>query len=96
MRGHGLALSKLTEILSRPSCNNVQFIETSINSGNSASWALFQSLARRFGAVMRSTHWFDKARHFGGNQDDEFLARIGPLHPDSFADTNSENTGFLQ
>jgi L-2,4-diaminobutyric acid acetyltransferase len=78
-RGHGLGLTMLIEILARPACKEVTFIETSINANNHASWSLFRSLARRLGAVMVSTRWFDRERHFDGAHADEFLVRIGPL-----------------
>lgn len=95
-RGHGLGLAMLMEILSRPACGEVAFIETSINANNHASWSLFRSLARRFSAVMVSTRWFDRERHFDGAHADEFLVRIGPLDYEPLDDITMPSRGSLQ
>jgi L-2,4-diaminobutyric acid acetyltransferase len=78
-RGQGLAGRMLDSILRRPACANVRYIDTTITPGNQASWALFESWARRHGAPTASKVHFERERHFAGRHDDEHLLRIGPF-----------------
>lgn len=78
-RGAGLASRMLAEILARPACAQVRFIETTITSDNQGSWALFESLARKLGAPCEAAPWLDKNKHFEGLHDSEALVRIGPF-----------------
>lgn len=80
-RGIGLASQMLTEILSRPHCENISYIETTITLDNRASWALFKRLAHTISADFQSSGWMDKEAHFAGQHDSESLVRIGPLTP---------------
>lgn len=57
----------------------MRFLETTITPDNEASWALFRSFARDFGAAVEESVLFSRERHFGGSHDDEVLLRIGPL-----------------
>lgn len=78
-RGQGLARRMLTDILSRPECSGVRYLETSVTASNEASWALFKGFARRADAALEQTELFDSTRHFNGEKPTEILARIGPL-----------------
>lgn len=78
-RGMGLAGRMLREILARPACAEVQFLETTITPDNDASWALFRSLARKLDAECADSVMFDRDRHFDGQHDSEMLLRIGPF-----------------
>lgn len=81
-RGQGLGKRLLKEILSRPVCREVAYLETTVTENNHASRALFQSLAKEYGGDLRSSTLFDKDNHFGGAHDSEILLRIGPIqHP---------------
>jgi L-2,4-diaminobutyric acid acetyltransferase len=78
-RGQGLASRMLREILARPACQQVRFIETTITADNRASWALFESLANKLGAELNRSVMFDKQQHFNGEHETEMLVRIGPF-----------------
>ncbi|WP_127478152.1 diaminobutyrate acetyltransferase [Sulfurivermis fontis] len=78
-RGHGLAGRMLEELLVRPSCAGVQFIETTVSPSNLASRRVFE----RF-AAQRHTVWQEEVfltrGHFGSEaHEEEILLRIGPL-----------------
>ncbi len=79
-RGMGLAARMIRELLARPAASGVSEITTTITAGNAASWGLFRSLARRFGADLTRSPRFEQAAHFGGHHDTEWEARIAPLH----------------
>lgn len=78
-RGEGLGRRMLDAIVQRPACAGVRYINTTITPGNQASWALFESWARRHGAPTTSHVHFERERHFAGRHDDEHLMRIGPF-----------------
>ncbi|MFT6388696.1 MAG: L-2,4-diaminobutyric acid acetyltransferase [Cellvibrionaceae bacterium] len=78
-RGLGLASRMLAELLARPDCEKVRFLETTITSNNKGSWALFDSLAKKMGVTCKSSPWLDKHKHFDGLHDSESLVRIGPF-----------------
>ena len=78
-RGMGLAGRMLQEILTRPACAEVSYLETTITPDNDASWALFRSLARKLEANCADSVMFDRERHFKGQHDSEMLLRIGPF-----------------
>ncbi|MBK6740372.1 MAG: diaminobutyrate acetyltransferase [Haliea sp.] len=79
-RGQGLAARMLTEILARPHCQNVRWLETSITAANSASLHLFEGFAARQGVQASRDILFDQQQHFKGDHATEYLLRIGPLH----------------
>jgi len=79
VRGRGLARRMLAEILSRPEQSRTRRLKTSITRGNEASWRLFKSVSAWLGAPMREELWFDRERHFGGQNESEFLVTIGPF-----------------
>lgn len=78
-RGQGLASRMLHELLARPVCSAVRFLQTSITPDNSASRALFERLARELSAPLDERLWFARERDFGGMHADEILLKIGPL-----------------
>src|SRR5690606_13699522 len=79
MRGQGLAQRLITNILGRPACAGVRFIETTITPDNEASWRLFRGVAKSLGASMTHEVGFDRDQHFAGRHDTEMLVRIGPF-----------------
>jgi L-2,4-diaminobutyric acid acetyltransferase len=79
-RGEGLATRMLEYILSRPLCNDVCYLETTITPDNQASWALFEGIADKLRAGMERSILFDKEEHFAGTHDSENLLRIGPFN----------------
>ena len=78
-RGTGLGKRMLKEIVQRPACSDVRFMETTITEDNEASWGLFLSFARDLGAETERRVFFEKEQHFGGQHDSEILLRIGPF-----------------
>ena len=78
-RGLGLASRMLAEILARPVCEKIRFLETTITSDNQGSWGLFESLAKKMGVTCQSTPWLDTDIHFEGLHDSESLVRVGPF-----------------
>lgn len=79
-RGLGLASQMLLEILRRPQCAKVSYLETSITADNQASWGLFKRLADRLGTNTQDSILFDRDRHFRGQHDTEYLVKIGPFN----------------
>lgn len=78
-RGSGLAGRMLDEVLHRPACREVRFVETTISPDNIPSRRVFERLAERLGTIT-SEMAFLEARHFGGEaHDDERLIRLGPI-----------------
>ena len=76
-RGEGLARTLLTNLLASEACAGVSHLETTITADNAASWALFESLARRQGTDSGVRHQlFDQQRHFNGDSPSEILFRI--------------------
>jgi L-2,4-diaminobutyric acid acetyltransferase len=78
-RGEGLAGRMLMDLLQRRSCAQVDYIETTITPGNSASQALFRKLAGQLDAPVNIGPGFDRDKHFEGRHETEELWRIGPI-----------------
>lgn len=76
VRGQGLAKRMLLDILRRPKCEQVNYIETTISPGNTASWRLFRSLAEDLNATCSERTLFDRQTHFDGQHPDETLLQI--------------------
>ena len=79
-RGKGLAGKLLDHVVERLADRGVRYLETTITPDNAASIALFDALARRWGAARRATALFP-ADAFPDDHDREDLHRIGPLLP---------------
>lgn len=78
-RGQGLAGRMLAAILDRPGNEDIRHLETTVTADNDASWALFESFARKRDAGLERSVMFDRQQHFAGTHDTEMLARIGPF-----------------
>lgn len=78
-RGQGIAKRMLREILARPACQGVRFVETTVTPSNEASMALFHSLARELGTELKETPYFS-CEELGGSHEEEHLLRIGPFN----------------
>lgn len=79
VRGLGLGSRLLMGLLARPALADLRHIETTIGPDNRASWALFERLASRLSAPIRTTTLFESHTHFAGDHPDEILLRIGPF-----------------
>jgi L-2,4-diaminobutyric acid acetyltransferase len=80
-RGEGLASQMLDELLQREDCRAVRWVETTIAPTNEASWALFESLAKRRGALCAQETLFQPEDFGTEGHEEERLLRIGPLRP---------------
>ena len=80
-RGQGVALRLLTAILDRPACGAVRHLEATVTPSNTASWALFEALARGRRASIERRPRFTSA-DLGGGHEPEHLVRIGPFGPE--------------
>lgn len=78
-RGQHLAGRMIEALLVRPDQAGVTHLTTTITDDNLASWALFQGLARRWGAPIEKTARFEEQAHFASAHATEWQARIGPL-----------------
>ncbi len=78
-RGHGLAKKMIFDILSRDVCSEVEELHTTITPSNSASQALFSSIADNLGTDAKSEVVFDKFAHLDGSHESEHLWVIGPF-----------------
>lgn len=78
-RGQGVGQRLLQEILSRTDQAAVRYVEATISPSNRASWALFESLAKKLGARCATQTLF-RVEDFGGQEhEEERLLRIGPI-----------------
>jgi L-2,4-diaminobutyric acid acetyltransferase len=98
-RGQGLASRMLAEIMARPHCQNVRWMETSITATNRASWLLFEGFAAKACARASREILFDQQQHFRGEHATEYLLRIGPLQlpvaPPTDGRSSANPTGSL-
>lgn len=85
-RGHGLATRMLVDVLKRPACADVHYLDTTIGPTNEASQALFRGLARRLGADIQDNELFSSELFdaFDAGEphephEPEHLFRIGPF-----------------
>lgn len=90
-RGRGIATRMLLEILRRPACAHVRYLDTTISPDNEPSMALFRSLARKLGTEVTESELFG-AHLFGdsgsGVHEPEVLFRIGPFESQSIPETH--------
>ena len=87
-RGEGLALRMVSALVERPAAAGAAVLTTTITEANHASWRLFRAFARSRGTELTRTLRFEREGHLGGEQDDEFEARI-PLLPSPPKDTET-------
>ncbi len=75
-RGRGLGRRMLAELLDRDVCRSITRLQTTITSGNAASWALFTRFADRGGADIGSQPHFRRHVHFAGAHATEHMVTI--------------------
>lgn len=79
-RGKGLGTRLLLELLERESCNEIAYLEATVEPANQASRALFNLLAKRLKTKISERALFDPA-NFPDQHGAENLLRIGPFSP---------------
>ncbi len=78
-RGKGLAGQMLYELLRRPFCKKVSYVETTVTDSNYASWSFFNKFARKLEAKINTSIGFEKQGHFQGRHETENFLCIGPF-----------------
>ncbi|MCA6108623.1 diaminobutyrate acetyltransferase [Bradyrhizobium sp. CNPSo 4026] len=91
-RGNGLAQRMINALLDRPFAEGVTHLITTVTDDNAPSWALFNGLARAWGASLKRSAVFERDTHFAGAHTTEWLARIGPL-PSRHSRNQDQETG---
>ena len=90
-RGQGLGGRMISEILARPECSGVRYLETSVTASNDASWAMFRGFARRTEAALEESEMFEQTRHFAGE-----LVRIGPMGKQARPETDPASPDVIK
>ena len=79
-RGLGLGRRMLIELIERDACNDATHLKTTITRDNAASWALFESLARKIGGELDDAPHFKRDTHFDGRHATEHMVTIPLPH----------------
>lgn len=79
VRGEGLAMRMLEELLARPAASGVRELTSTITEDNRPSWALFEAFSCRHGARLSKRPRFERDRHFAGAHATEWEVTIAPL-----------------
>lgn len=84
-RGKGVATGMLYDIIRRPACGHIRYLDTTVGPSNEASMALFRGFARKLGTQVSENELF-KVEHFPDHEthESEVLFRIGPFDPADF------------
>lgn len=78
-RGAGVASRMLDNLLLSDGCRGVRFMETTVTPSNTASRAMFESLARRLGAKIEESAGFEAELFSEEGHEAERRLRIGPF-----------------
>ena len=89
-RGRGLGAAMLREMLARPACSRVAFVEATVTPSNRASLALFRGFARKRNALFDLSAEFDNSTFPDSGHETEMLVRIGPVVGSTKAGSNSK------
>ncbi len=81
LRGKGLGQSLILNLLQRPACQKISFIETTVSPNNAPSRALFTGLPQRLGTQFIEHPEFSEALFPKSDHAPEHLFRIGPFDP---------------
>lgn len=75
-RGTGLASLMLRELVQRDACKGVRRMQTTITSGNDASWTLFRRFADWQRTKLDIQPYYTQSLHFRGRHETENLVSI--------------------
>ena len=78
-RRRGLALRMLDELVRRPGCEGVRYLEATVTPDNAASRRLFRSFGERRSAPVSIGKGFSSEDFGGTDHEPEELFRIGPI-----------------
>jgi diaminobutyrate acetyltransferase len=90
-RGRGLARRMINALMDRPSADSATDLIATVTDDNAPSWALFNGLARAWGAPLTRSVMFECDTHFAGAHATEWLVRIGPLPNRQFRSQDQED-----
>lgn len=79
-QGKGIAKNLIFEILKRPVCHKVRYLETTVTESNMASKTLFHKIADALCTTLNQEILFDKNLFPGKDHESEILYRIGPIN----------------
>lgn len=79
-RKSGIAKAMLNHLMQRDFDPEIQFIETTISPSNTASQALFRSLAKELQGKINEQSFFEKEFFSENGHEPEHLFRIGPIN----------------
>lgn len=83
VRGRGVGMRLLRQLLALDGCRNVTYLEASVTPSNKPSQNLFRSFARKWGVPCRKLPFFP-SEFFPEPHEPEYLYRVGPLRwPDA-------------
>ncbi|OIJ17284.1 diaminobutyrate acetyltransferase [Anaerobacillus alkalilacustris] len=78
-QGKGIASKMLQELLSRPACKNVRYLEATVTPSNIASQSLFRGYARKNQTNCVVKECFSAELFPGKGHEEELTFRVGPL-----------------
>lgn len=84
-RGQGMGRRLIADALVRPANAHIRQLSCTITADNTASWALFASVARALDAPLQRADRFDADAHFAGQHASELGVTIGPFRRDRAA-----------
>jgi L-2,4-diaminobutyric acid acetyltransferase len=89
MRGRGIGLAILEELVKKEATNGVSFLEATVTPSNAPSQALFRALAQRLRTQCVETPCFPTHLFPDETHEAEDLYRIGPFGPDRHSEIKS-------
>lgn len=78
-RGHRLAGRMLDEVLARPACKDVRYIEATVNPSNTASARFLEKVAESRQAELKKSVFLSREQFGGLDHEEEILFVIGPI-----------------
>lgn len=79
MRGKRMAGRMLDELLSRPACSGVKYLETTVSPSNAASKRVFEKFAKENSAAWHEEVFLSREQFGGEDHEEEILFQIGPF-----------------
>jgi L-2,4-diaminobutyric acid acetyltransferase len=80
MRGRGLALRIIRDILERNYNQDIKYIQATVGPSNKPSERLFRKLAKYYEAKCETSVFFNKEDFKEGDHEEEVLFHIGPIN----------------
>ncbi len=78
-RRMGLAMNMFEHLLIRKKCQQIRYIEITVNPSNAAAYSLYHRLANRLDTSCEASICFPSCLFPGAQHEDEIMLRIGPL-----------------